>query len=144
MTWLQRLLSRHRLCNDLPDEMHQHLEERIEELVASGMSRKEAGHAALREFGNVTLIEEDSHAVWRWPSIEDFLADVRYALRSLRKSPGFGVTAIHTLALGFGANTAIFTLINALMLRTLPVRDTTLCMTVVNESRLHCMGFSTR
>jgi putative ABC transport system permease protein len=144
VTWLQRLLSRHRLCNDLSDEMHQHHEERIEELVASGMSRKEAGHAALREFGNVTLIEEDSHAVWRWPSIEDFLADVRYALRSLRKSPGFGVTVIRTLALGFGANTAIFTLINALMLRTLPVRDTALCMTVVNESRLHGMSFSTR
>jgi putative ABC transport system permease protein len=123
MIWLQQLLSRRRLYNDLSDEMHQHLEEKIEELIASGMSRKEAGHAALREFGNVTLIEEDSHAVWRWPSIEDFLADVRYALRTLRKSPGFSVTAILTLALGIGANTAIFTLINVLMLRMLPVRD---------------------
>src|ERR1700676_1752530 len=110
MNWLKQLFSRRRLYNDLSDEMHQHLDEKIEDLVADGMSRKDAAHAARREFGNITLVEEDSRFVWRWPSIESFFADVRYALRTLRKTLGFTATVIVTLALGIGANTAIFML----------------------------------
>jgi predicted permease len=123
MTWYKQLFSRRRLYNDLSNEMQQHLEEKIEELVATGMSKKEATAAARREFGNVTLIEQDSREVWRWPSLESFFADVRYALRTLRKSPGFTTTAIVTLALGIGANTAIFMLLDAIRLRSLPVQD---------------------
>jgi predicted permease len=121
MTWYKRLFSRRRLYNDLSGEIQEHLEEKIDELVASGMSRKEASVAACREFGNVNLVEEDSRAVWRWPSIESVFADVRYALRMLRKTPGFTLTAVTILALGIGSNTAVFSLIDALLLRSLAV-----------------------
>jgi predicted permease len=123
MNWLKQLFSRRRLYNDVSDEIKQHLKEKIEELVAGGMSSKEAAYAARREFGNVSLIENDSHAVWRWPTIESCFADVRYGLRTLGKSPGFTAAAILTLALGIGANTAIFQLLDAVRLRNLPVRD---------------------
>ncbi len=123
MNWLKQIFSRRRLYDDLSDEMHQHLEEKIEELVAGGLPRKEATAAARREFGNVTLVENDSREVWQWPSIESLLTDLRFALRTLRKSPGFTATAIVTLALGIGANTAIFMLLDAIRLRSLPVQD---------------------
>src|SRR6267378_4221279 len=116
MNWFKQLFSRRGLYDDLSEEIQEHLEEKIEELAAGGMSREEATAAARREFGNITLMEEDSRAVWRWPSLEDFLSDVRFGARTLRKSLAFTAIAVLTLALGIGADTAIFSLVNGILL----------------------------
>src|SRR5579864_6865014 len=119
MSWLGRLFSRRRLYKDLSEEIQEHLEEKIEELAAGGMSRKEATAAARRAFGNVTLTEEDSRNIWRWPSVEDLLADVRYGLRALRHNSMFTAVALLTIAIGIGANTAVFSVVNSVMLKPL-------------------------
>src|SRR5207237_5158799 len=97
------------------------LQKLIEEKIARGMTKEEARYAALRELGGVEQVKEECRDMRRVNYLEDFLQDVRYGLRQLRRSPGFTVVAGVTLALGLGANTAIFTIIQALLLRWLPV-----------------------
>src|SRR6266403_1540289 len=119
MSWLKQFFLRRRIYGDLSEEIREHLEEKIDELVAEGMSRKEATAAARRAVGNLTLTEEDSRNVWRWPSVEELLADVRYGLRALRHNLMFTAVALLTIAIGIGANAAVFSVVNSVLLKPL-------------------------
>ena len=119
MIWYKRVFTRRRY-EDLSASIQEHIEERTEELMADGMLRKEAEQTARREFGNVALIEQRSREEWQWPALESMLADLKFTFRRLRKSPGFAVTVLLTLAIGIGANTAVFSVLNSVLLRALP------------------------
>jgi predicted permease len=120
MQWLTQLFSRSRRYDDLSSSIHEHLEERTEELMEEGMPREDAERAARREFGNVTLMEEHSREVWQWTRLESIAADAKFAFRRLRRSPGFAVTVLLTLAIGIGANTAVFTVLDSVLFKPLP------------------------
>lgn len=113
--------SRHRFERELDEEMRLHRDLRAREIQAEGLSPQEAKNAAQRRFGNALLLQERVHEAGGWLWLENLLGDARYALRRLRNAPGFTAVAIITLALGIGANTAVYTLVHAIMLQSLPV-----------------------
>jgi len=128
MEWLKGFLrragmlaQREKFDAELQEEMRLHLELREDQKRAEGLTAEEARYAAHRQFGNDTLLREASRDAWGWTWLEDLAKDVTFGLRQLRLSPGFALAAILSLALGIGANTAIFQLLNAVRLKALPV-----------------------
>lgn len=123
-----------RALEDLDAEIRDHLERETQENIARGMSEEEARYAALRKFGNVTRVKEEAREVWAVKWLETLAQDLRFAFRTLRKNPGFAATAILTLALGVGANTAIFSVVYAVMLKPLPYADSQRIYTVFQQA----------
>jgi len=120
MRWWSRLLGRHRLDADLDEEIRFHLEQETRLRVDRGDSPEQARRRARRDFGNVTLVAESMRETWRWLLLDDLVRDTRHACRLLTRAPIFSAVAAMSLAIGIGANTAIFTVVHAVMLRPLP------------------------
>jgi predicted permease len=123
MAQFGRFFFKSRRYNDISVSIQEHIDERTDELMEEGMSRAEAERAARRDFGNVTLLRERSREVWQWQRLESLLVDLKHVSRRLSRSRGFAITVVLTLAIGIGANTAVFSVLNSVLLRPLPYPD---------------------
>lgn len=120
---LSSLFRRNRMDADLDEELRDHIDRQIEDNLSRGMGAEEARLKALRAFGNPLLLRDKTRATWSWNGIEQCVRDFRIGLRTLSRSPGFAIIAILIMAIGIGANVAIFTVIRSVLLQPLPYRD---------------------
>ena len=120
---IRMLFSRNKAAAQLDDELRFHIDRQIEENRAAGMSAEEARQAALRTFGNPTLLRDQARATWSWAWLESLLRDLRIGMRTLARTPGFTLIAIGVMALGIGSNVAIFAVVRSVLLNPLPYRD---------------------
>ncbi len=120
---LGQLFRRKQWESDLEEEMRLHLDLRAAEKAGEGLASRDAELGAKRKFGNVSLLREESRSVWGWAFWDNLAQDIRYSVRALAANKGFAAAAIISLTLGIGANTAIFSILNAVLLRSLPVED---------------------
>jgi predicted permease len=123
LTKFGALFRRNEIVRDLDDEIRAHIAMEVDENLEDGMKPEEARQAAHRSFGNVAIAQEDSRGVWLYRWFDDLGKDLRFAVRMLLKNRGFSAVAVISLALGFGLNTTIFTVVNAVLLNPLPVHD---------------------
>jgi hypothetical protein len=130
MRWIEQfrmsmlmLFRRESQSKRLNDELAFHLEQQVKENIAKGFAPDEARYAALRTFGNPTVLRDQARSSWSWNWLEKFLRDLRYGARTLARSPGFSLTAILVMALGIGATTSLFTIVRSVLLKPLPFRD---------------------
>src|SRR5579875_2135742 len=135
MNWLRWIESKKARARELDEEIQADFALEIQQRLEAGATREEAEFAARRHFGNVTRVKEVTRTMWGWSSLEWLEHDVRYAFRRLRKAPAFTITAVLTLALGIGATTSIFTLVYAVLLKSLAV---------ANPSELYRLGKEAR
>jgi putative ABC transport system permease protein len=134
---IQMLFARGRAAARLDDELRFHLERQIAENLAAGMSAEEARYAALRSFGNPTLLREQTRATWNWTWLELLFRDMRYGVRTLKRTPGFAAIAILVMVLCIGASTSLFTAVRSVLLKPLPFRDPERLVMVYERYRMN-------
>lgn len=149
MRWLNRLgmriemlFRRGRAAGRLDEELRFHLEQQMAENLAAGMSPEEARHAAARAFGNPAALRDQARETWSWSGVESVLRDGRIGVRTLMRAPGFALTAVGIMALGIGANVALFTVVRSVLLKPLPYADPDRLVSVYeHESKEQVTGF---
>lgn len=137
MHWLLRLFQKEKSEQHLDAELRFHLEQQIKDYIAAGMNPEEARKRANMAFGGLEPVKEDCREARRANFLETLFQDVRYGIRILRNNPGFSVAAALTLALGIGANTAIFSIVNAAILRPLPYKDSSRIVSIATHTAMY-------
>lgn len=149
MRWLSQLrirflmlFGRANAAASLDEELRFHLDRQIAENIAAGMTAEEARFAALRTFGNPALLREQTRATWSWNWLDSLLHDIRYGIRTLRRTPGFTIIAIVVMALGIGANVALFTVVRSVLLKPLPFPEQDRLMMIYEQPKGHPEAFN--